>query len=194
MSKCDCMKATFTKIADEKTLSVHLCCGKCDVLDISENAETMRICFSPKHKCGADCTIGGEGFPDFPDFPDSLDWIDVMESELPALEEHPDFGEYYLKRARMQTFADWPKTLKQTPEQLSAAGFSYTQKGDRVICFCCGLGLRQWEENDIPWEQHALHGPDCEYLHLLKGPEYIASVKEKFAVDEPDLSTLFIEN
>lgn len=109
-------------------------------------------------------------------------------------DKRPDFIEYCFKEDRLQTFKDWPKTLKQTPEQLSAAGFFYTQKGDRVICFCCGLGLCQWEEDDVPWEQHALHRGECEYLQLLKGLEYITSVKKKFAVDEPDLSTLFIEN
>lgn len=80
----------------------------------------------------------------------------------------------------MQSFDVWPKTLKQTPEQLSAAGFFYTHKHDRVICICCGGGLHSWEEDDDPWEQHALHYGTCEYLQLVKGLEYIVSVKGKF--------------
>lgn len=125
------------------------------------------------------------------------DIIDRLDSELLKLGKRPDFCEFYILKARLCSFHDWPKTLKQTPEQLSDAGFFYTQKCDRVICFCCGLGLKQWEDNDDPWEQHALYNAKCAYLLLIKGSEYIASIKEKFAVDEPDytgLSSLFQEN
>lgn len=110
-----------------------------------------------------------------------------MKSEIKA---RPDFPEYYSKKARFESFEDWPKTMKQTSKELSDAGFFYTQKGDRVICYWCGIGLRQWEEYDDVWEQHALHQGDCEYLRMYKGAEYVTSVKVKFSVDEPDVSKL----
>lgn len=72
-----------------------------------------------------------------------------------------------------------------------------TQKDDRAICFCCGGGVRKWEEDDDAWEQHALYYDTCAYLRLMKGLKYIESIKEKFAVDEhdfTDLSILFQEN
>jgi hypothetical protein len=46
--------------------------------------------------------------------------------------------------------------LKQRPQELSDAGFYYSGKGDRVCCFSCGGGLKDWEEGDNPWEQHAI--------------------------------------
>lgn len=102
--------------------------------------------------------------------------ITTVEQETQTL-KHPDYPEYAIETARLRSFDDWPKTIKQKPKQLSDAGFFYTQKGDRVICFSCGGGLRDWDENDDPWEQHALWFSKCEYLKLVKGQEYIDAVK-----------------
>lgn len=99
---------------------------------------------------------------------------------------HPDYPEYAIESARLRSFDDWPKTLKQKPKQLSDAGFFYTQKGDRVICFSCGGGLRDWDENDDPWEQHALWFSKCEYLKLVKGPEFIERVKANQAKSDEE--------
>lgn len=104
----------------------------------------------------------------------------TVERETQTL-RHPDFPEFAIETARLRSFDEWPKTMKQKPKQLSDAGFFYTQKGDRVICFSCGGGLRDWDEQDDPWEQHALWYDVCDYLRLVKGPEYIEAVKEKFA-------------
>jgi baculoviral IAP repeat-containing protein 7/8 len=94
----------------------------------------------------------------------------------PKRNEHPEFA---LESQRLKSFEDWPKTIRQKPEQLSDAGFYYTGKGDRVCCFSCGGGLKDWEENDKPWEQHAMWYSKCEYLKLMKGKEYIAAVLER---------------
>ncbi|KAJ6642032.1 Death-associated inhibitor of apoptosis 1 [Pseudolycoriella hygida] len=93
--------------------------------------------------------------------------------------KHPDHPEYAIEAARFRSFEDWPKTMKQKPQDLSDAGFFYTQKGDRVKCFSCGGGLRDWDEYDVPWEQHALWFSKCEYLKLIKGQSYIDSILEK---------------
>lgn len=103
----------------------------------------------------------------------------TVERETQTL-KHPDFPEFAIETARLRSFDEWPKTMKQKPEQLSDAGFFYTQKGDRVICFSCGGGLRDWDEQDDPWEQHALWYSKCDYLRLMKGPQYIEAVKAKF--------------
>lgn len=87
--------------------------------------------------------------------------------------EHP---EYAIESARLRSFDDWPKTMKQKPQQLSDAGFFYTMKGDRVKCFSCGGGLRDWDEMDVPWEQHARWFGHCEYLLLVKGQEYVDEI------------------
>lgn len=93
---------------------------------------------------------------------------------------HPDYPMYAIEVNRFRTFDDWPKTIKQRPRELSDAGFFYTGKSDRVLCHSCGGGLRDWDVNDDPWEQHALWFNKCEYLKLLKGEDYIREVQEKF--------------
>lgn len=117
----------------------------------------------------------------------SVDIVEPMAPNTTTVEREtqtlrrPDFPEFAIETARLRSFDEWPKTMKQKPKQLSDAGFFYTQKGDRVICFSCGGGLRDWDEQDDPWEQHALWYDKCDYLRLVKGPEYIDAVKEKFA-------------
>lgn len=31
--------------------------------------------------------------------------------------------------------------------------------GDRVLCFRCGEGLKDWQPEEDPWEEHAKHYP-----------------------------------
>lgn len=88
--------------------------------------------------------------------------------------EHPEFS---VEAKRLESYADWPKTMRQKPQQLSDAGFYYTGKGDKVCCFSCGGGLKDWEEGDDPWEQHGMWYGKCEYLKLMKGQSFIDEMK-----------------
>ena len=38
---------------------------------------------------------------------------------------------------RLKTFDTWPKYLRPTKEEMASAGFVYTGKSDRVVCFAC---------------------------------------------------------
>lgn len=102
-----------------------------------------------------------------------------MDQEVSTKIKHPDFPEYVMKADRLLSFACWPATMMQTGEQLSNAGFFYTQRGDWVKCFCCGGGLRDWHESDDPWEEHATWFSKCEYLRLIKGERFVDKVKAK---------------
>lgn len=93
---------------------------------------------------------------------------------------YPDHPEYAVISARLRSYADWPRHMKQKPHELSAAGFFYTGVGDRVKCFSCGGGLKDWDDGDQPWEQHALWLSNCNFLKLIKGEAYIESVKENY--------------
>jgi baculoviral IAP repeat-containing protein 7/8 len=73
--------------------------------------------------------------------------------------------------------------IGRKPQILSDAGFYYTGKGDKVCCFSCGGGLKDWEENDEPWEQHAMWYGKCEYLKLMKGADFI----EKMALKRDEI-------
>ncbi|GBP17678.1 E3 ubiquitin-protein ligase IAP-3 [Eumeta japonica] len=42
-------------------------------------------------------------------------------------------------------FKEWPKSLPVKPEDLADAGFFYTGRSDKTLCFYCGGGLRDWK-------------------------------------------------
>lgn len=95
--------------------------------------------------------------------------------------KYPEYPEYSVECTRARSFDNyWPITQKPRPNQLSDAGFFYTQKGDRVICYCCGGVLRDWEENDDAWEQLALWFGKCQYVLLVKGQKFVDQVKRKY--------------
>nr|XP_022903769.1 death-associated inhibitor of apoptosis 1 [Onthophagus taurus] len=89
---------------------------------------------------------------------------------------HPN---YALFDKRLASFEHWPVSIKQKPKDLASAGYYYTGYGDQTVCFHCGLGLKAWQEDDDPWEQHALWSEKCVFLRLQKGVEYIKEIKEK---------------
>lgn len=84
-------------------------------------------------------------------------------------------------KSRLETFTDWPKSLKQKPIVLAEAGFYYKGAGDQTVCFECNGGLKDWEDNDDPWEQHALWFPTCKFLINTKGQDFIDHIKRKFS-------------
>lgn len=59
---------------------------------------------------------------------------------------------------------------------LSDAGFFYTGKGDQTICYHCGGGLKDWEETDEPWVEHARWFSKCPYVLAAKGKNFIEQV------------------
>lgn len=80
---------------------------------------------------------------------------------------------------RLETFRNWPKSSKQTPQILSEAGFFYAQKMEKVLCFSCGGSLCDWDVMDDPWKQHLLHFGSCNYLKEIKESIYIEKQVKK---------------
>jgi hypothetical protein len=87
-------------------------------------------------------------------------------------------------QARLDTFRDWPATLSQQPADLAKAGFYYFGIKDMVKCFFCNGGLKNWDHNDDPYEDHVRWFPKCQYVRQLMGVEYIEKVREKFKNEE----------
>jgi hypothetical protein len=111
--------------------------------------------------------------------PDVCGFETVSEGTINSINHHRGVvfrPEFAIAVQRLQTFEDWPKSMHQTPSELSDAGFFYLQRGDKVKCFSCGIGIKDWVQTDIPWEQHAMWSPDCEYLKLLKGEDFISDI------------------
>ncbi|AKR17350.1 IAP-3 [Urbanus proteus nucleopolyhedrovirus] len=84
--------------------------------------------------------------------------------------------EYRNISTRLKSFDDWPKSLQQKPTQLAEAGFFYSGRGDKVVCFYCDGGLKDWETDDDPWHMHARWFPNCQYVKLIKGKDYVQNV------------------
>lgn len=74
---------------------------------------------------------------------------------------------------RMTTFVDWPEDCPVRPWELASAGFYYLGNQDNVKCYKCAVMLRNWEPQDIPWEEHKRWSSDC--------PLVIAHYKGKHA-------------
>lgn len=84
-------------------------------------------------------------------------------------------------KVRLESFTGWPATLKQSPENMAEAGFYYRGVEDHTICFSCGGALKDWKDEDEPWEQHAMWFPNCTFLITTKGQQYIDEVQKKIA-------------
>ncbi|KAE8574425.1 hypothetical protein XENTR_v10003421 [Xenopus tropicalis] len=81
---------------------------------------------------------------------------------------------------RLGSFSTWPRYANGDPQQLAGAGFFYTGHRDHVKCFHCDGGLRNWEQGDDPWTEHAKWFPMCDFLLQVKGEAFIRSVQESF--------------
>lgn len=97
------------------------------------------------------------------------------------------YPEYESINRRLYSFRDWPKALKHRPDSLSDAGFFYTGKSDRLICYSCGMGLRNLEEEDDPWEHHILWNSFCNHVRSRKTFHEISVIQDKrFSLDLPE--------
>ncbi|XP_048255805.1 baculoviral IAP repeat-containing protein 7-B-like [Haliotis rufescens] len=78
----------------------------------------------------------------------------------------PKHPQYQHMRARLDSFADWPRRyVPKTPEELAAAGFFYIGSADRVTCFQCGITLRDWEEEHDPVAEHQRYSEHCQFIN-----------------------------
>lgn len=91
--------------------------------------------------------------------------------------------------ARLRSFKDWPVSMPQKPEELAEAGLFYTGCGDKTKCFYCDGGLKDWEPDDKPWEQHAFWFYNCAYVQLMKGRQYIQNLRVKLSLNSKGLTT-----
>ena len=66
-----------------------------------------------------------------------------------------------------------------TPEALARAGFYFYQAPDKVKCWQCNLGLKDWDEDSNPLIDHAQHASYCEYIFDTFGEEYHGQTRLK---------------
>ena len=91
----------------------------------------------------------------------------------------PKRRDYVTRESRIWSFNRWPDRMVQMPEDMANAGFFSCGLSDHVSCFHCGNGLRNWEIEDKPWEEHARWYPDCNFVVLFKGQEFIDKIRRE---------------
>jgi len=127
------------------------------------------------------------------DFLDSVGVLQQIKSP-----KHKEFATY---EARLKSFDKCLIKLKQDIHTLCDAGFFYIGKmtilynintihlfishtnvdlfflgngtNDQMLCFYCSQGLKDWEENDEPWTEHARWSKNCSYMLLNKGKNFV---------------------
>lgn len=77
---------------------------------------------------------------------------------------YPEYPLFSSRAARVNSFINWPENKQPKPEQLADAGFFYTGVQDITMCYYCGGGLKEWEENDDPWQEHLRWFNLCPYV------------------------------
>jgi hypothetical protein len=68
-------------------------------------------------------------------------------------------------KARTYTFSNWP-SITPSAQEMSYAGWWYTNIADRVICIHCDAMFHNWSETDRPYEIHRLKSPRCFYIRI----------------------------
>ncbi|XP_060586307.1 baculoviral IAP repeat-containing protein 7-A-like isoform X2 [Ruditapes philippinarum] len=86
---------------------------------------------------------------------------------------HPLYAVY---GERLRSFARWTRT-NPDPVCLCNAGFFFTNEGDLVRCFFCGIGLKDFTDSDDPLREHVRHSEKCLYLFDHLGTVRLASIK-----------------
>lgn len=99
--------------------------------------------------------------------------------------EQIKYPEYRYEINRVHSFKEWPQALTPTKNDFNDTGLFYTGNGDKVICFSCGLGLKDWEAGDSPLTEHARWTSGCRYLDHIKGEKFVENVKKSF--EEPEV-------
>ncbi|XP_041352542.1 uncharacterized protein LOC121371006 isoform X2 [Gigantopelta aegis] len=95
--------------------------------------------------------------------------------------EHAVYPQYFDIKVREDSFTNWTSSLRQTPAILSKHGFYYAGYADCVRCFYCGIGLKSWEPQDDPLEEHIRNRPSCEFIVFTKGSDFVSEVLQKIS-------------
>ncbi|BFZ08653.1 hypothetical protein BsWGS_11692 [Bradybaena similaris] len=98
--------------------------------------------------------------------------------ELGIITERPKRYEFAVRAKRLESFEPWPRDHHLKKEDLADAGFYYAGYGDCARCFYCGGGLRNWEDNDNVWVEHARWFPKCAFIRQTMGQQFVDAVQD----------------
>ncbi|KAK0050202.1 phosphatase and actin regulator 4-B [Biomphalaria pfeifferi] len=99
-------------------------------------------------------------------------------TELGIITERPKRNEYVLTVERLRSFDNWPRDHHIKVNDLVEAGFYYAGFGDCARCFYCGGGLRNWDDQDDVFVEHARWFPKCGFIRQFMGQVFVDTVQE----------------
>ncbi|CAD5124495.1 DgyrCDS12774 [Dimorphilus gyrociliatus] len=69
---------------------------------------------------------------------------------------------------RYNSFNDhWPfKNGKMNARRAALSGFAFANFDTALRCFQCAIGLKGFDEDDDPFEEHKIYSPNCEYNNI----------------------------
>ena len=105
----------------------------------------------------------------------------MKEEDLGIFTFRPLNPQFTSEASRVESYKNnWPTNLVQNPKLLSSAGFYRPNRSqtDEVKCFCCDGGLVNFDANDDPLTEHARWFPECEFIKLVKGDEFIQNANK----------------
>ncbi|KAK3108470.1 hypothetical protein FSP39_008485 [Pinctada imbricata] len=78
------------------------------------------------------------------------------------------YPDYVYFAERLASFKNWQKFLRgPSKRDLARAGFVYTNVGDKVTCFWCGMTFKDWEPFDDVYKEHLKWSKDCTFAKIL---------------------------
>lgn len=66
--------------------------------------------------------------------------------------------------SRIETYKNFPESLKRLTPELAKAGLFYNGNSDHTVCFYCGAAQKNWNENSDPLSKHLEEQPNCAFL------------------------------
>ena len=90
---------------------------------------------------------------------------------------------------RLCTMHDYPSTNSPSLLRLAQNGFYYDGNGTELICFSCGVKIRNWKYDDSPREIHLKASPTCRFL-LDSGDGNVPVPREDIHEGKPLYSVL----
>lgn len=85
------------------------------------------------------------------------------------------YPDYRQLQTRLESFerSQLDSCVNKLRWEFAEAGFFYTGQDDKTICYYCGGGLKDWQEDDDPWVQHAKWFPRCPFVIVNKGQDFV---------------------
>lgn len=77
-----------------------------------------------------------------------------------------DNHDYRIEEDRLRSYENWPIPYIN-PAKLAAAGFYYTNEGDKVRCFECKVQIEEWFEGDNPMAEHERWQDKCRFIRKI---------------------------